>query len=619
LESEVLRRYPDYPPARALQREWENEAIQIGLDNDAADYELLLARTNYLEEDFWSDDPKRQAKAAEQARAFDLETAGSSAGLEQARTAVERLAALPPLDNPDIERFRRVLEERTLRRRIVRLRVLLYRNQFDTFNQEFTALQAIVPKELQALQGEYQALVYLYEASSHLEQGDWQQAWSIASIAQNAYLSRARIEALIEQAQQGSAADHGVGLLLNRIENYLFRASLQPHASDLILREAHADLDRVEEQITFYSYLQRQYGARYSDGRARYLQCWIALADSILERWSYAFDELPQVIERLEQISGIAPTDESTRQRVSHLLGRVLICRVKQSIPQALLETAEDLLQQAVQQVPATDRALRETEDELRSSRRHAEFLLTTAKTHREQHEYSRAFKEVEQTLAINSESQEAQKLRGDLTAQIKAFQGRARLAHQLEQQDLERALREWEAICVLHRDGSYPADSADARPFSAWRDAARQRRDAALARMPEITRHFQGLRDLLHNQQKPDWAQFTQQRDLLLAALGEIEPGMRHPGLQRIEEAVKLLDQYQRVYQTLQRVITTPRSERTSGGWASRRSDAATALERVQVAIAQFDGGTEPVLADLATTITASYNHLVLMNELTR
>lgn len=620
LESLVLRRYPDYSPARMLQREWEVATIDKALRDDDQDYETQLEKLNTIQKRFWSNDRMLQAQAEEMAGHIPPDTLITSSGLEQAHTSVQRLAVLSQPNDEHLLQWHTILQERAMRRWPLRLRAVLYRNQPDAVDAHLLAAQhQAVPQEvLQPLLDEREALDKINEALYHFERGEWEPSWMAARLAHAKYAHAPRINALIEHAPNAADTAFELERLFSAIEDNLFHLRNDHIGNDTLLIQVNTYLVEAARQIESYAFFGRRYGERYQRLTADYEACWRKSVERTLEGWRHSYEEASRVIAHLERMIAVAPVSSDAQLLVVQLEGRTLICQAQQAIHDARLQTTDTLLAQATKLLAVGDPSFEEVQASLINRRQFVSFLLTQAVHYRDQDELTQAFQSVSRALTADNEDADAHALQTRLREQIQAVQNQAQQAEKLEQRDLEAALVLWRAIYQQHRDGVYPAGDPSARLFLEWLQDAQRRRDEALTRIPQIRRDMQQMQALLDGVDNPNWEQFNIYRSQGLSAIELIEPGMQQAELRTIELGIRLLDRYRVAYQQLQQILDTPRGRRKPF-WAGDRSKAVAALEAARTALHQFDPANVEVVQRLVDTVTVSFERIERLNRLTR
>lgn len=364
LDTEVLQRYPDYPPARELQREWERETIRQGLQDDEDDYRILEDLLGTLGSDFWSDNMARQMRATEQARKLDLDALLTCAGLERAEAAVARFHALESPDAPDLQLFEHMVHERQMRRRPVRLRVLLYRNDLERFDHEKQALvaQSVVSAHLlQPLERERQALGRLNEALVAFENGDWELTRAIAQAAEVIYPNAARIKTLAEQALDVAVISTELDNQIPSTRKTLVRLTDEPNMHTSQVAQMYRQLERIGQQVEQYNYLKRQYSSAYEELWQSYTRCWQGFCTRAVEQAQRSYEQRSinrQMVDQLERLLEITPSSAGGASQAAELQGWSLLSQARVALQSMRLEVAADLLAQATRVLTLEDQRL---------------------------------------------------------------------------------------------------------------------------------------------------------------------------------------------------------------------------------------------------------------------
>jgi len=645
LETEVLRRYPDYPPALSLKQTWEWEALELELHADEEDYLRLAAQIDALQDAFWGDDHSSRTQATLQAQQLEQANLCATPALIQLKAAIESLASRPTTDLQKAQQMHRLLAERQARRWVLYLRNLLYQDDLKPFDTNLTetrpALLPFILPVLPELQSERDSLEQLHIARQLQALGHWNAARAAGQKA--AEISSTPF--VLTLLNEIDATEHAGAVLfkalkelemyLSRLKNALGYAGESPFYQ---LQKTHALLEEAIRITTTYSFFQKEeYTQRILQFKQRYCICWQTVAQSALTYWKKAYPVI------LEGLSAIAPADSTVQGIVQELKGREILLRARQDLQEGRLNQAKDRIQEIASHLPPTDQALTELQTLIQHNFDHAQERKTQAAKAQAQAELNAAHNFLMEALQFNREDSEAREMRNTLALRIGQALSLAQQAYEMQSQDLRAAIKLWEEVCQLYRDGVYTDGSLEARPFTlCLKEAlAKQNRQLnpvtaklderdlgenlaelqTLERVDFIRQEFQQLREVFEDKATFDWEDFKRTCGRILADIAEINEQMAqmreiYPELGQIFQATSLLIAYHTAHDELFHILSTPRKERPIS-WKTQRIQAFTHLQDIWATLKAFEPGAETIVKNLAAVVEAAYDQILLLNNL--
>lgn len=645
LEAEVLRRYPDYPPALSLKQTWEWEALELELHADEEDYLRLAAQVDALQDAFWGDDHASRSQATIQAQQLEQATLCATPALMQLEAAIESLASRPTTDLQKAQQMHRLLAERQARRWVLYLRNLLYQDDLKPFDTKLVetkpALQPFILPVLPELQSERDSLEQIHIARHLQALGHWNAARTAGQKA--AEISSTPF--VLTLLNEIDATEHAGAVLfkalkelemyLSRLKNSMGYAGESPFYQ---LQKTHALLKESIRITTTYSFFQKEeYTQRILQFKQRYCVCWQNVAQSALTYWKKAY---PVV---LEGLSAIAPAESAVQGIVQEIKGREILLQARQDLQEGRLNQANARLQEIASNLPPTDQALNELQTIIQHNLARAQECKAQATKAQEQAELNAAHNFIMEALQFNREDTEAREMRNTLAIRIGQALSLAQQAYEMQDQDLCAAIKLWEEVCQLYQDGVYTDGNLEARPFTLYLKEALAQHNRQLGsvtakldeqdlvenlaelqtleRVDFIRQEFQQLREVFEEKATFDWEDFKRTCAIILADIAEINEQMalRHdfsPELGQIFQATSLLIAYHTAHDELFHILSTPRKERPTS-WKTQRTQAFTHLQDIWAALKDFEPGAETIVKNLAAIVEAAYDQILLLNNL--